>query len=130
MSDRQPMTLSGKAKLEGELKTLLQSERPSVIKAIEEARAAHKHTVRSSNRRKREGRSGHRLGEREVDVVTDRCLVGFGNHREAECGAVALSRRDHGGNVVVAQRFEDNVTAGQRDRIDPVHFFFATLGGV
>ncbi len=38
MSDRQPMTLSGKAKLESELKNLLQSERPSVIKAIEEAR--------------------------------------------------------------------------------------------
>lgn len=38
MSDRQPMTLAGKAKLEGELKNLLHSERPSVIKAIEEAR--------------------------------------------------------------------------------------------
>lgn len=37
-SDRQPMTIAGKAKLEAELKTLLQVERPSVIKAIEEAR--------------------------------------------------------------------------------------------
>ena len=38
MSDRQPMTLAGKAKLEGELKTLVTVERPAVIKAIEEAR--------------------------------------------------------------------------------------------
>ncbi|MBX7230826.1 MAG: transcription elongation factor GreA [Bdellovibrionales bacterium] len=38
MTDRQPMTLAGKAKLENELKNLLHSERPSVIRAIEEAR--------------------------------------------------------------------------------------------
>ena len=39
MSDRQPMTLAGKSKLEAELKNLLQNERPAVIKAIEEARS-------------------------------------------------------------------------------------------
>lgn len=38
MSDRQPMTVAGKAKLESELKNLITVERPSVIKAIEEAR--------------------------------------------------------------------------------------------
>lgn len=38
MSDRQPMTLAGKAELESELKNLIHVERPSVIKAIEEAR--------------------------------------------------------------------------------------------
>lgn len=38
MSDRQPMTLAGKAKLETELKNLIHVERPNVIKAIEEAR--------------------------------------------------------------------------------------------
>src|ERR1700761_3994873 len=38
MSDRQPMTMAGKAKLENELKTLIHAERPSVIHAIEEAR--------------------------------------------------------------------------------------------
>jgi len=38
MSDRQPMTVAGKAKLESELKTLIHQERPAVIKAIEEAR--------------------------------------------------------------------------------------------
>lgn len=38
MSDRQPMTLAGKAKLEAELKQLIHVDRPSVIKAIEEAR--------------------------------------------------------------------------------------------
>lgn len=38
MSDRQPMTLAGKAKLELELKNLIHVERPAVIKAIEEAR--------------------------------------------------------------------------------------------
>jgi len=38
MSDRQPMTLQGKEKLEAELKRLLSVERPDVIKAIEEAR--------------------------------------------------------------------------------------------
>lgn len=38
MSDRQPMTIAGKSKLESELKTLLTKERPDVIKAIEEAR--------------------------------------------------------------------------------------------
>lgn len=38
MADRQPMTLAGKAKLETELKNLIQVERPNVIKAIEEAR--------------------------------------------------------------------------------------------
>lgn len=38
MSDRQPMTLAGKAKLEAELKNLVHVERPNVIKAIEEAR--------------------------------------------------------------------------------------------
>ena len=39
MSDRQPMTVEGKAKLEAELKNLLQVERPEVIRAIEEARS-------------------------------------------------------------------------------------------
>lgn len=38
MSDRQPMTLAGKSKLEAELKNLITVERPNVIKAIEEAR--------------------------------------------------------------------------------------------
>jgi len=38
MSDRQPMTIAGKAKLESELKVLIHQERPAVIKAIEEAR--------------------------------------------------------------------------------------------
>ncbi len=37
-SDKLPMTVTGKAMLEAELKRLLQEERPSVIKAIEEAR--------------------------------------------------------------------------------------------
>ena len=38
MSDRQPMTLNGKIKLDAELKHLLTVERPACIKAIEEAR--------------------------------------------------------------------------------------------
>src|SRR5580692_459538 len=38
LSDRQPMTLAGRAKLETELKHLVSVERPDVIKAIEEAR--------------------------------------------------------------------------------------------
>lgn len=38
-SDKLPMTLRGKALLEAELKKLLHEERPSVIRAIEEARA-------------------------------------------------------------------------------------------
>lgn len=38
MSERQPMTLAGKEKLETELKRLITEERPDVIKAIEEAR--------------------------------------------------------------------------------------------
>ena len=37
-TDKQPMTVRGKIQLEGELKRLLQVERPAVIKAIEEAR--------------------------------------------------------------------------------------------
>ena len=37
-TDRQPMTIQGKAKLEAELRQLIQVERPAVIKAIEEAR--------------------------------------------------------------------------------------------
>jgi transcription elongation factor GreA len=37
-TERQPMTVGGKVKLESELKNLLQVERPSIIKAIEEAR--------------------------------------------------------------------------------------------
>lgn len=39
MSDKLPMTIRGKAMLEAELKKLLLEERPSVILAIEEARA-------------------------------------------------------------------------------------------
>ncbi|MAV92121.1 MAG: transcription elongation factor GreA [Bdellovibrionaceae bacterium] len=39
MSDRQPMTLAGKEKLETELKRLISVERPDVIRAIEEARS-------------------------------------------------------------------------------------------
>lgn len=39
MSDRQPMTLEGKVKLETELKRLIQVERPQVIKLIEDARS-------------------------------------------------------------------------------------------
>lgn len=38
-SERQPMTIQGKAKLEKELQHLLSVERPSIIKAIEEARS-------------------------------------------------------------------------------------------
>ena len=38
MTDRQPMTVPGKSKLEMELKHLMAIERPKVIKAIEEAR--------------------------------------------------------------------------------------------
>ncbi|MEN0060142.1 MAG: transcription elongation factor GreA [Bdellovibrio sp.] len=38
-SDKLPMTIRGKALLESELKKLLLEERPSVIRAIEEARA-------------------------------------------------------------------------------------------
>lgn len=38
-SDKMPMTVHGKAMLENELKRLLHEERPSIIKAIEEARA-------------------------------------------------------------------------------------------
>ena len=38
-TDKLPITLAGKAKLDEELKRLLHTERPSVIKAIEEARA-------------------------------------------------------------------------------------------
>lgn len=37
-SERQPMTVAGKSRLETELKHLITVERPSVIKAIEEAR--------------------------------------------------------------------------------------------
>jgi transcription elongation factor GreA len=37
--DKLPMTVSGKVKLEAELKHLIHNERPAVIKAIEEARA-------------------------------------------------------------------------------------------
>ncbi len=37
-SERQPMTLAGRAKLEAELKHLITVDRPDVIKAIEEAR--------------------------------------------------------------------------------------------
>lgn len=39
VADKQPMTMEGKQRLEAELKQLLQVERPSVIKAIEEARS-------------------------------------------------------------------------------------------
>lgn len=39
MSDKMPMTTLGKAQLDAELKRLTLEERPSVIKAIEEARA-------------------------------------------------------------------------------------------
>jgi transcription elongation factor GreA len=38
-SDKMPMTVLGKVQLETELKRLLHEERPSIIKAIEEARA-------------------------------------------------------------------------------------------
>ncbi|MCC7403696.1 MAG: transcription elongation factor GreA [Bdellovibrionales bacterium] len=38
VSDKQPMTLTGKAMLESELKNLITVERPKVIRAIEEAR--------------------------------------------------------------------------------------------
>jgi transcription elongation factor GreA len=37
--DKFPITVQGKAKLDAELKRLVQDERPSVIRAIEEARA-------------------------------------------------------------------------------------------
>jgi transcription elongation factor GreA len=38
-TDRLPITIKGKIKLEEELKRLIQIERPSVVRAIEEARA-------------------------------------------------------------------------------------------
>lgn len=39
MSDKIPMTVVGRQKLEAELKKLINEERPQIIKAIEEARA-------------------------------------------------------------------------------------------
>ncbi|MEX1146889.1 MAG: transcription elongation factor GreA [Sphingomonadales bacterium] len=39
MADKEPMTKAGHEALQAELKTLKQTERPAVIKAIEEARA-------------------------------------------------------------------------------------------
>ena len=39
MSEKHPITVEGKRKLDEELKRLIQEERPSVIKAIEEARS-------------------------------------------------------------------------------------------
>lgn len=39
LQDKLPMTVTGKARLDAELKRLIHEERPSVIKAIEEARA-------------------------------------------------------------------------------------------
>lgn len=39
MSDNLPITVRGKAKLEEELKRLMYTERPNIIKAIEEARS-------------------------------------------------------------------------------------------
>lgn len=39
MSDREPITVQGKVKLDEELKRLISVERPAVIKAIEEARS-------------------------------------------------------------------------------------------
>lgn len=38
-TDRLPITIKGKAKLEEELKRLISSERPAIIRAIEEARS-------------------------------------------------------------------------------------------
>lgn len=38
-SDKMPITVFGKAQIESELKRLMQEERPSVIRAIEEARS-------------------------------------------------------------------------------------------
>jgi transcription elongation factor GreA len=39
VQDKMPMTVTGKVRLEAELKNLIHNERPAIIKAIEEARA-------------------------------------------------------------------------------------------
>jgi transcription elongation factor GreA len=70
-SDKQPMTIRGRALLEEELKRLMHEERPAVIKAIEEARA---HGDISENAdydaaKERQGMIEARIGEIQGKIV-------------------------------------------------------------
>jgi len=69
--DKMPMTVHGKAMLESELKRLLLEDRPSVIKAIEEARA---HGDISENAdydaaKERQGMIEGRIGEIQAKIA-------------------------------------------------------------
>lgn len=69
--DKMPMTLQGKAALEAELRRLTLEERPSVIKAIEEARA---HGDISENAdydaaKERQGMIEGRIGEIQAKIA-------------------------------------------------------------
>lgn len=70
--DKNPMTFEGKARLEAELKRLITIERPSVIKAIEEAR---EHGDISENAeyesaKERQGLIEGRIGELQSKIST------------------------------------------------------------
>jgi transcription elongation factor GreA len=64
-TDKLPMTISGKLKLETELKRLVSEERPTIIKAIEEARAQGdiSENAEYESAKERQGMIEGRIGE-------------------------------------------------------------------
>lgn len=72
MSDKNPITVEGKARLEAELKHLLQVERPTVIKAIEEARAQGdiSENAEYESAKERQSLVEGRIGELQTKIAT------------------------------------------------------------
>jgi transcription elongation factor GreA len=69
--DKQPMTKEGKAKLEAELKRLIQVDRPEVIRAIEEARSNGDLTENADYdaAKERQGFIEARIGELQTKIA-------------------------------------------------------------
>ena len=125
-TDRQPMTVQGKAKLEAELRHLIQVERPATIKAIEEARG---HGDLSENAdydaaKERQGFVESRIGDIQnklanAEVVDTATLqserIIFGAHVELE----DLETGDHVAYQIVGED-ESDVKAGKISVFSPM----------
>lgn len=72
LQDKLPMTVLGKALLESELKRLIHEERPSVIKAIEEARAQGdiSENAEYEAAKERQGMIEGRIGELQSKIAS------------------------------------------------------------
>lgn len=125
-SEKMPVTVHGKALLESELKRLLQEERPSNIKAIEEARAQGDISENAEYEAAKERQS--MIEGRIADIQTKIALAEVVNPAEIKAdrvvfgATVALTDIEEGGNVTyqIVGVDEADVKAGKISIMSPI----------